>query len=491
MSFGIGIGDCVLILRGLVRCWSLLRGEAVDGFAEHAEAYKSFYNGARYLRRFLKAEGKEMEPHLREELTSLNRLLKDFLARIQQLQTSLGEDREKKGFRRILQKIRWPLYDKILSEICQNLSFKFHMIKFIVDLNNGPPAVGPNFVLVDARCKPHGLSMAGVKCWDYLATFIERVFCTGGQSCLAVKNGSYILRNNTTEDMFLLNSPSVPPWENSIKEGDEIEMSMLFPNHTDYNNVCPKCKRPWSSPLSVEMFCTRCGLSVRFMDSFDDEPDPITSLALKDIRRTGLRLFFEETLIGSGETAPERMKIHKACYEQITSALIRYKKDLGSRPKAPARNDKSEIKDFRQITLCSEQWPDLVRAVSAASWNDNRARAIIHGLKRFLEAKNFPIRRLASIINNRMGTRRNYETTFLQSIIDASTDRQTLWVPPQEFMSSLQDYIYCARDTKAQHSTSVIRLRCLLWIYSETLELHADLIRTSCALFNRWDSWNP
>lgn len=83
MSFGIGIGDCVLILRGLVRCWSLLRGEAVNGFAEHAEAYRSFYNGARCLRRYLKAEGRVLGPYLSEEVASLNRLFKDFLARIQ------------------------------------------------------------------------------------------------------------------------------------------------------------------------------------------------------------------------------------------------------------------------------------------------------------------------------------------------------------------------------------------------------------------------
>ncbi|KAF5514542.1 D-xylose 1-dehydrogenase [Colletotrichum fructicola] len=495
--------ECPQPQDGLVRCASLLRGEAVNGFAEHVEAYESFANGAAYLRKFLEVEGEALKPHLRVELRSLNRLLKDFLARMQQLQPSLGKDRKEKGFQRIIQKIRWPFYEKILSGICHKLSSKFNMIKFIVDLNNGssirfmnlcpsaglprPPVPGPKIVLVDARSEYHGLSMAGVKSWDDLATFIERLFCVGGQSCLAVKNRSYILRNNTTEEMFLVNSPSIPPWEDSVQDGHELEMSMLFPNHTDYNSFCPKCKRFWSNPVSMEMFCTRCGLSARFLDSFDDEPDPVTSLALKDIRRTGLRLVIEQTMLGFGEREPKKMKNQEMLYEQTMNALAKSKNELGPRPMAPARNDKSEIKDFRRITLCSEQWPDFARAVSAANWNNNRARAIVRGLKHFLAAKTFSESALAFIVNNSIiGTRRGPETAFLQSIIDASTDRQTLWVPPQEFLSSLEDYICCARNAKAQHSTSAFQLRCLLWTYSETLELHADLIRTSCCLFNRW-----
>ncbi|KAE9569755.1 hypothetical protein CGMCC3_g14165 [Colletotrichum fructicola] len=305
------------------------------------------------------------------------------------------------------------------------------MIKFIVDLNNGSsirfmnlcpsaglprtPVPGPKIVLVDARSEYHGLSMAGVKSWDDLATFIERLFCVGGQSCLAVKNRSYILRNNTTEEMFLVNSPSIPPLEDSVQDGHELEMSMLFPNHTDYNSFCPKCKRFWSNPVSMEMFCTRCGLSARFLDSFDDEPDPVTSLALKDIRRTGLRLVIEQTMLGFGEREPKKMKNQEMLYEQTMNALAKSKNELGPRPMAPARNDKSEIKDFRRITLCSEQWPDFARALSAANWNNNRARAIVRGLKHFLAAKTFSESALAFIVNNSIiGTRRGPETAFLQ-----------------------------------------------------------------------------
>ncbi|KAF5527414.1 hypothetical protein CGCA056_v001739 [Colletotrichum aenigma] len=506
MSFGIGIGDCVLILRGLVKCWSLLRGEAVNGVAEHAEAYKSFCNGARSLRRYLKAEGRELEPHLDEEITSLNRLLKDFLARIKKLQSSLGEECEKKGFGRIVQKMRWPLYDKILSGLCQKLSFKFDMIKFIVDLDNRssvrlmnlcppaglsrPPDLGPKFVLVDARSEYHGLSMAGVKSWDDLATFIDRVFCVDSQSCLAVKNRSYILRNNTTEEMVLLNSPCIPPWEDSVKDGHELEMSMLFPDHTDYNSFCPKCKKPWSSPLSVEMFCTKCGLSARFLDFFDNEPDPVTSLALKDIRRTGLRVFFEETMLGIGARGPPKMKNQEMPYEQTINALIKCRDELGSRPVAPSRNNRSGIKDFRRITFCSDQWPDLAKATEVARSSVKRLRAAIQGLKRYSEARSacFPMDVFASLLNSRiLDARRDLEMkAFFKSIVDAFSARQTLWMPPAAFFSSLEEYIWCARDANARDVASVIRLRCLLWTYEETLALDADLKRGFFDHFSHW-----
>ncbi|KAK2016897.1 hypothetical protein LZ32DRAFT_614789 [Colletotrichum eremochloae] len=228
MSIGFGIGDFVLLLQGLVKCASLLRGEAVDGFAGHAEAYESFANGAALLRRFLKAEGKSLKPHLRLELRSLNRLLKEFLSRIQQLEPSLGKTRKKGGLRRILQKLRWPTYDAILSGICHKLSSKFSMIKFIIDLDNGPLNVGPKFVLVDARSDYHSVSMANVKCWEDLATFIQNLFCTGRQSFLAVKHRSYLLRNNMTEETFLLNSPSAPPWEDAISQSTHFPATPAF-----------------------------------------------------------------------------------------------------------------------------------------------------------------------------------------------------------------------------------------------------------------------
>ncbi|KAL0934346.1 nadp:d-xylose dehydrogenase [Colletotrichum truncatum] len=181
MAIGIGIGDCALILESLVRCASLLRGEAVDGFAGHAEAYRSFANATAYLRRYLKAEGHTIKPVLRFELKSLKKLLKLFISRIQKLEPSLGSNRQRRGFRRIWQKIRWPFHDAILNGICHKLNSKFSMIKFIIDLEtaqtirivnpcppaglSSAPAVGPKFVLMDARSKLHGVSMAGVKSW--------------------------------------------------------------------------------------------------------------------------------------------------------------------------------------------------------------------------------------------------------------------------------------------------------------------------------------
>ncbi|KAI8315454.1 hypothetical protein K4K61_001797 [Colletotrichum sp. SAR11_59] len=176
----------------------------------------------------------------------------------------------------------------------------------------------------------------------------------------------------------------------------------------------------------MEMFW--CGLSARFLDSFDDEPDPVTSLALKSIRRMGLRAFFEETMLGLGARDPKKMKDQEVPDEQIMNAFIKGKEELGSRPMAPARNDKSDIKHFRRITLCSDQWPDLAKAAEVACSSVNRLRAAIQGLKHRLEAENVPGRALASLLNSRvLDDRRVLETKgSLKAIADAFTARQTL-----------------------------------------------------------------
>lgn len=44
---------------------------------------------------------------------------------------------------------------------------------------------------------------------------------------MAAKNRSSIVRNNTTEEMFLLKSRSVPPCKDSIKDVHELELSGL------------------------------------------------------------------------------------------------------------------------------------------------------------------------------------------------------------------------------------------------------------------------
>ncbi|KAK2016896.1 hypothetical protein LZ32DRAFT_667180 [Colletotrichum eremochloae] len=268
-------------------------------------------------------------------------------------------------------------------------------------------------------------------------------------------------------------------------------MSMLFPSHTFYNDFCPKCRKPWSSPLSVEMLCTKCGLSVRFLDSFDNKPDPVTSIALQDIQRTGLRVFFKETLLGLGAKSPKSMKNQSAINEQIMHTMIQEKKkELCPLPLTPDQHKTSEIKEFRRITLCNEQWPDIAKQRGLVDSSTNKLRTVTQGLRRHAEILNRQelVSVFACLVNSRMmGGRRTSEmTTFLRSIVDAFAGHQTLWVPPTSSLLSLQEYVSHARDARAQFHASPIRLRCFLWIYLETLQLYADLVHGCSDLLDYW-----
>ena len=99
MSFGVGVGDCIVFLQALDRVGHLLAGGAIDGFQRYASTYQRFAQVAQHLNVFV-ATNASGSPHsiLTNMLEDTERLLRSFFRKIKGLKKYLGKGRKRKSF---------------------------------------------------------------------------------------------------------------------------------------------------------------------------------------------------------------------------------------------------------------------------------------------------------------------------------------------------------------------------------------------------------
>ncbi|KAH9234649.1 hypothetical protein K456DRAFT_1761812 [Colletotrichum gloeosporioides 23] len=219
-------------------------------------------------------------------------------------------------------------------------------------------------------------------------------------------------------------------------------MRVIFRPEAPDNSRCPVCKTDWPEFEGEEVACTNCGLSAQFLSSPEGKPDPITSLALEEIKKTGLKDFFTQTMrqrCSDGRSGAHGESRQQTLREWIDTQVS----EFGPLPR-PSRRKQSKIRHFKRVVFCDEQWPDiagqfdrhsqlmasLVRPHDDTTSTVPRADA---GLGQFLRA----------------GLRANNR--------DATLD------PSAEILTIVQDYIQQSRHVQVPFRESVLRARCLLW----------------------------
>ncbi|KAK3302918.1 uncharacterized protein B0T15DRAFT_513146 [Chaetomium strumarium] len=214
------------------------------------------------------------------------------------------------GLVRAIAKFRWVCHSGMLEELRQDLEFRFNMLStFLALMRLCPEActvATTSFSRMPAVCFGPSTS------WIFRIGILSHAsHCTHtvfperdpGHSVISAK--SYVLRNVSTSEDILPSSPSIRRLRAVINPDDKVQLSVIVSYEDQDNDVCPGCNnmRAQDMSSSVEVSC-QCGLSVRFYDSFDDQADPLTQLALDDVRETGLRKFVSEFFKDLEESSP-------------------------------------------------------------------------------------------------------------------------------------------------------------------------------------------
>lgn len=228
---------------------------------------------------------------------------------------------------------------------------------------------------------------------------------------------------------------------------------------------------------------------LRFEDSHDNSPDPLTEIALEELRASGMRDFVQEFIrevgLSRGHSPPEN--------DGNSLQLDGWMRDrLTDLRRGPTLSRQPQVRDFRTVTVCRPQWPDL-------SHHRSYQEAIEHfsetmkGVKRgiqYIKAEDFPFAKFAAFLNSRFWNARNQQGTlrFLESMLQAYKSRRLFIVWSRMTASLLYDYIQCVDEAGAQYRTSVLRIRCLLWICWDVLRVEGEILFGCSKLLDCWSS---
>jgi hypothetical protein len=117
---------------------------------------------------------------------------------------------------------------------------------------------------------------------------------------------------------------------------------------------------------------------MQFRDSFDDEPDPLTQLALSDIQEAGFLPLFEE--LGPKISNTISSLTPKMTVSELKDWLINNFPDLSQNVDREEQSDTPTIAHFRRVTLCTVHWPG--HSQWSASWRAHyRLDEVMKGVK--------------------------------------------------------------------------------------------------------------
>jgi hypothetical protein len=500
MSFGVSPSDFVMLLKGLMRLAAILRGEALESFKRCARTYQTFAEVAKHLDSFATGHDIQDSELLRHTLHDIEALLREYFGKIKDFQLFLGPRRVRRSFRGAIAKIKWSRHAKTLGDLRQDLETRMNTViiaiitsgranvpmKVLPGLSGlGPvprPLVGDHFTFEDAYRVVHLISFRDISSWEHLHAFLLRIFPCNHRGHSAIETKSYALHNASTGKDFLPSSPSVKPIRDVIALNERIEMSVIFPYEDSYTTRCPRCNTRRRDTSCVVATCHRCGLWVRFQDSFEDEADPLTQLAIDDIRETSLGAFVKDFVAEADRNGYLNANRNEC---QLKDLISHNFPDLRAHSSRGAFQARSEIRDFLRVTLCLPQWPSFGQN-STYQRAERRLTTVVDGLKRTLrllqEGSDLPVEIAAKAINSRLNTRAEGAEGVLRSAC-LQQNRNFMQIVPV-----LAAYSQCAKESKCQFHPSVVKARCLLWTFSQILTLEGKLLLRCSEALSPWSA---
>jgi hypothetical protein len=228
----------------------------------------------------------------------------------------------------------------------------------------------------------------------------------------------------------------------------------------------------------------RCGLIVNFLHSHKNQPDPITEIAMKDIRAQGLREFVDRCRVeqvraaGGSDTGdfPTTAQIENWVQEHVASDY--------PQPQPPAAMWKLKAGNFKRVVFCETQWPNLAdddQHLGAI----NKFEEVSRGLERAISwceariADNSPFKKLHVWTRSRLNKTRYMRNIipFLRVVVDAFRSRRSVIT---------NDSVECGNQSTEEFRPSSVEARALLWFYLEPRDLESKLIRRCARLLKTY-----
>lgn len=137
MSFGFGIGDCFLLVKGLWKVTTLLRGEAVEGFRRYESMYHQLAGVAENLQQFVMEASEQHGVLFFEEIRTISCLLERFFSSIEGLKPRLGWGRRRHSLLGAIEKIKWPMHSDKLSQLYQDIMSQIAIMTLLNQFRSG------------------------------------------------------------------------------------------------------------------------------------------------------------------------------------------------------------------------------------------------------------------------------------------------------------------------------------------------------------------
>jgi hypothetical protein len=124
MSFGFGLSDFAMLLKGLTKLTRILRREAVDSFTRCARTYRTFVKVAKHLDNLTGDSDVDDTNLLHDTREEMETLLGNYFHRVENFKLLLGSGRVRKSIKGAIAKIRWSQHAKELEELRQDLQMQ-------------------------------------------------------------------------------------------------------------------------------------------------------------------------------------------------------------------------------------------------------------------------------------------------------------------------------------------------------------------------------
>lgn len=223
------------------------------------------------------------------------------------------------------------------------------------------------------------------------------------------------------------------------------------------------------------------------MDSFEDEADPLTKIAIEDINESGLRAFvtdFEKEIKRKGYLNSNISK------RELKNMVERNLQNTISVSNGDVSPELPDIRHFRRVTLCLPHWPSVGQD-STSRRADARLASVMEGLKRrlnyILESSDLPLRIVGKAIGSRsVGGRTGDFEKILRSVLSQYNLRAQQPHDYMQIIPVLQVFSYCAEELWCQFHPAIIQARCLLWTLSRSFTLEAKLLLSCADALSAW-----